>query len=145
MNENLKEINCSRCGKLFIKKHRSTWCSPCHVAYAKEWAVRNRTKRRDSHRRQRYGIEPLQYRAKVDKQFNLCMICGKPPRKDKELAIDHDHSCCPGEKSCGKCIRDLLCDSCNLGLGAFKDDLRLLENAVKYLKKYCNILAIGGV
>lgn len=28
--------------------------------------------------------------------------------------VDHDHGCCDSRYSCGKCIRGLLCRSCNL-------------------------------
>src|SRR4029077_2130187 len=33
------------------------------------------------------------------------------------LAVDHDHNCCPGAHSCGKCIRGILCGTCNSALG----------------------------
>ena len=60
-----------------------------------------------------------------------CAICGSTDIK--RASIDHDHSCCPGEKSCGKCVRGRLCKSCNLGLGAFRDRIDLLQAAVLYL------------
>ncbi len=41
---------------------------------------------------------------------------------------DHDHTTGLG--------REWICDSCNTGLGRFKDDIKLLEKAISYLKKH---------
>jgi hypothetical protein len=52
------------------------------------------------------------------------------------LAVDHNHGCCPGEKSCGKCVRGLLCDNCNQAIGKFRDDPELLLKAAEYLRSW---------
>ena len=49
--------------------------------------------------------------------------------------IDHDHSCCPGEKSCGDCIRGLLCSACNLVLGHADDRPDVLHGLIGYLAR----------
>ena len=58
-----------------------------------------------------------------------CGICGSR----ENMQIDHDHSCCPGSKSCGKCVRGALCGNCNAGLGHFRDDVSKLRKAIEYL------------
>ena len=58
-----------------------------------------------------------------------CAICGS----HEKTHIDHDHACCPGNQSCGECVRGTLCSSCNLGLGAFRDNVEKLRNAIEYL------------
>jgi len=48
--------------------------------------------------------------------------------KATTLAVDHNHDT-------GK-VRELLCNTCNNGLGCFKDDPKLLQSAIKYLNKH---------
>lgn len=82
-----------------------------------------------------FGLDREAYEALLDKQGGGCAICGKQNASGRNLAVDHSHSCCSGERSCGKCIRGLLCGNCNHGLGKFKDDPTLLAAAVSYLNK----------
>ena len=62
-----------------------------------------------------------------------CEICGAKPETP---CIDHDHTCCPGDRSCGECVRGLLCSNCNAGLGQFRDSQEALRGAVEYLDRY---------
>lgn len=59
-----------------------------------------------------------------------CPICGKTSivGVTANLVKDHDHITGKG--------REWICDSCNTGLGRFKDDIILLQKAIDYLKKH---------
>lgn len=74
----------------------------------------------------------------LEEQEFSCKSCGDVLDLDTWHAwcVDHDHSCCPGEYTCGTCVRGILCSSCNKGLGCFKDDLARLRAAVEYLEQY---------
>lgn len=65
---------------------------------------------------------------------NKCEICKKPFNSTPH--IDHDHSCCTSDYTCGKCFRGLLCGNCNYGLGHFKDSPEALREAANYLEKH---------
>lgn len=52
------------------------------------------------------------------------------------LVVDHDHLCCPGQKSCGKCVRGFLCPNCNTAIGFMKDDPDRLAAAADYLRSH---------
>lgn len=81
-----------------------------------------------------YGITLVQWEAMFEAQGGGCMICGGLSKGGKPLFVDHDHACCPGQRTCGGCVRGLLCGDCNLGIGYFNDDIARLEVAVAYLR-----------
>lgn len=61
-----------------------------------------------------YKISLEEYDFMLEQQDGHCALCLTTPEENgKRLAVDHDHECCPGTKSCGSCIRGLLCDICN--------------------------------
>ena len=85
----------------------------------------------------RHGKILASYRMSVlqlnDSYAAGCSICGRTDA----LVIDHDHTCCDRDRSgrhtCGKCIRGVLCDLCNRGLGFFGDNVEGLLAAVAYV------------
>jgi hypothetical protein len=101
---------------------------------SRQWASANREKIQASGRQYRCGITPAEYERMLEEQKGICAICGK----GVTLHIDHDHACCPSDKkrTCGRCIRGLLCGACNQGLGFFKDNPDLLLAAIDYLAKW---------
>lgn len=75
----------------------------------------------------RKGLHPG-YESYVENHNGRCDICGgEPDGRWKSLNIDHCHRT-------GK-LRGLLCSKCNRAIGYFADDPKLLEAAIRYLKK----------
>ena len=73
-----------------------------------------------------YGISAIEYTKALDYQEGACAICGCVP--DKKLVVDHCHT--------SSIFRGLLCHSCNIGLGAFKDNELILKRAIEYLRRH---------
>lgn len=88
---------------------------------------------RRGHGLKRKGLSVAEYDALLDKQGGRCAIGGHE-FGERGPQVDHDHACCPGNKSCGKCVRALLCHHCNMGLGRFRDSPELLRFAANYLE-----------
>jgi hypothetical protein len=82
----------------------------------------------------KYNLPDGGYDIMFEAQNQGCFICGGVNESGKDLAIDHDHRCCPGDRSCGKCVRSLLCDIHNKGLGAFQDSPDFLRTAADYVE-----------
>lgn len=108
-----------------------------HANTADRLAFRCRSCTREYLISRKFNIPVEQYRAMLAAQNGCCAICKEPPRDGgRELAVDHDHSCCPSQESCGKCVRALLCGPCNAALGLMRDSADLLLEAAAYLKSF---------
>lgn len=88
----------------------------------KENPVREKEKSRN-YRLKQYGLSFEDYESMRTIQGNKCAICSK----ESYLHVDHDHE--TGN------VRGLLCQQCNTGLGLFKDNVKNMESAVKYIKE----------
>lgn len=128
------QIHCRNCGGYFDEENMKqskndnyrglTYCIDCSPLLSR---IRQLSK---------YGLTVEQYHQMLEDQDYKCKICKREDTSfRKRLSVDHDHSCCPGESSCGKCVRGLLCHHCNAGLGNFKDNPELMQKAIKYLQK----------
>lgn len=86
-----------------------------------------------------YGMTLAQYEERLATQGGVCAICKHPEtrrRSDGELfalAVDHDHSCCAGKRTCGRCVRGLLCWECNNILGKVEAKPGMMDGIATYL------------
>lgn len=89
--------------------------------------AKNAVKAWKRHIRDNYGIGCEEYAKMLERQGGVCAICGSTPKRER-LHIDHDHA--TGE------VRGLLCRSCNLGIGNFRDEERVLIKAAEYISAW---------
>ena len=108
--------------------------------------AKNAEKQRSYQLKKKYGITLDEYNALMEAQDNKCPVCDRHQDEfTRAFHVDHDHACCPGVKSCGKCVRGLICVNCNLALGHLGDSLERLDALSKYLLSQQNVLnQIGG-
>ena len=87
----------------------------------------------------KYGLTRADYEKLLKAQNGVCFICKLPETvthhgKVIHLAVDHDRSCCPDHrKTCGKCIRALLCADCNRLVGRFEANPEKIQGIINYL------------
>ena len=104
--------------------------------YSHHQVFKNRT-RVSNHRRRtegNFGLPPGGYDKLLEAQGGACGGCGVVPGpRAKRLAVDHDHTCCSGPTSCGRCVRGLLCFRCNDTLARYRDNGEMLLGLADYL------------
>jgi hypothetical protein len=121
------------------KDNYTAWCKKCHQINTKQWRFENPDKTRSSRILNKFKITLDAYNLLLEKQNYVCAVCGNPETIIKRgkllnLSVDHDRSCCANDESCGSCVRGLLCQACNTGIGKLKDDINLLTSAITYLQ-----------
>lgn len=78
-----------------------------------------------AHKFVRLGITEEEFNRMLEAQGSACAMCGEPFDDGDRIFADHDHNCCPKQvkrtaKTCGECIRGLLCFRCNTALGYYE-------------------------
>lgn len=109
-------------------------CKKCHGSRQKSYSGKS-----FGSNLKRYQMTVDDYYEMLADQGGVCKGCKKPETaiyqgQVKSFAVDHDHSCCSGRGSCGKCIRGLLCQRCNLMEGHYRNDIESLKNFVTYIE-----------
>lgn len=84
-----------------------------------------------------FGLSRKQYEEILESQGGGCAICLHQPEPDgKRFPVDHDRLCCPGDKSCGLCVRGILCPGCNTGIGFLRESREIMLSAIEYLESH---------
>ena len=122
---------------------RRAACKECKRAAARKAHLMRVTdydeyleRRRNLKNIRKYGMSTSERSNFIKMRGNVCEACGCSAEESfgGSLCIDHDHSCCPTEKTCGKCIRGVLCYHCNLAVGYLRDDPVRTRRLAEYLE-----------
>ena len=97
-------------------------CKDCVSKWARTYRKENKVKLQAA--KNNYNITIKEAKELYDKKE--CDICEKTIKIEKHKHIDHCHKT--------NKIRGTLCSNCNRALGYFKDDIKILQKAIKYLK-----------
>jgi len=140
---------CGKCGELkpsedfYPRKDApcglQSMCKKCSIFRSTKWRRENPVApdiARENNLKFRYDLTVADYDERLMLQGGVCAGCGTvDPRGSDSFCVDHDHSCCPGIKSCGGCIRGLLCHGCNAGIGNLGDDPERLRKLADYIEQ----------
>ena len=140
-----KEFKLAECFAKDNKKINklTSHCKNCRNKARKEYSIKNngydiekskeyrqnnvekvKASNRNTKLKKAYGINQEQFLEMSKEQNNKCACCNK----EKKLVVDHCHVS-------GK-IRELLCGPCNTSLGLLNEDINILQNLIKYIRKH---------
>ncbi len=112
-------------------------CKECMKAAAIAWHAANPEQKSSTTLMRKYGITLDQKIGMLASQNNCCALCGDPIVDVSKACVDHCHD--------STNLRDILCNSCNVGLGHFKDSKERLEQAILYLDKHATKITTPSV
>lgn len=79
----------------------------------------------------RYRMRQADWEKMFQDQGERCVFgCTEPGTGG--WAVDHDHRCCDGRKSCGKCVRGILCQPHNMAMHYVDRFTDQMDDMVKY-------------
>ena len=123
MAQEAKPRICKGCKRLlpieaFERNRPNVWRSECKECRASKKAIPAKVRRE---------YEEQHPRPKIGEEF-YCKICDRTItiQSKRDVNLDHNHT--TGE------IRGYICNRCNTGLGNFRDDISILNRAIRWLK-----------
>lgn len=129
---------CKECRSEYFQRTKETRRTRRAFMCAR-WYANNRTAIRQRQAEKRYGMSPGEWSQRFEAQGRKCACCESARSGGKGWHVDHDHSCCSGKKSCGKCTRGIICHSCNQAMGLVKDSTERLRKLAEYLERNSQI------
>ena len=135
--KDLLKSDCKDCAREVRRRSRQKK-PQVYRGMQEKYRANNKEKLRQNRYRHIHKIDYSEFLEILASQGNVCKICKKsePNQEDRNWVVDHDHNCCPKDKSCAKCRRGILCQSCNKALGFAKDNPEVLRAAADYLEAY---------
>lgn len=98
-------------------------------AYLKKYRAKNKAQVHSYHLFKKYGLTYADKMALLAKQGNVCAVCGSPdPGNKYGWQVDHCHKT--------NKVRGVLCNGCNIALGACKESVDTLTKLIEYVKKH---------
>lgn len=147
----MAQKQCSMCGEMKTDFTRGLKCRECYKQYCRDYYLSRRgplkvrtttppdelkARHRATAYERRYNITEAQRDEMLAAQGGACLVC-RDSDPGRAWCTDHDHGCCPERaRSCGKCIRGILCFRCNTLLGHALDSTETLRSAIEYLEKW---------
>lgn len=112
-----------------------THCGPGVPVFMRHGRANCRRSARQSAIGYKHGMSRQELDDALADVDNRCEVCRAEFTDENPSCVDHDHACCPGQSSCGECIRGFLCRKCNVGIGMLRDDAAVVARALAYLAK----------
>lgn len=134
------QMTCENCSTEYLFKGRklgysNRFCPKCFQIYKDFGYIDGNGNRIDPFKR--HKITVFTYYQLLVKQGFSCRLCHF---ETKRLQVDHDRGCCDGSenRSCGKCIRGLLCHNCNGMIGHYEKNKGklVIDKLDEYIMEY---------
>ena len=129
-----RQASCPDCGETNVDKfyqdklgrRTNARCMECHKIKCKvRWHSMSQIEKQATRVNATYGLTPEQFYEMHKKQNGKCAICNQEPKTKRGLHVDHCHT--------SNRVRGLLCHGCNTGIGAMKENVSIMRNAISYL------------
>lgn len=138
-------IRCPRCKRQLTRANfhhrkgqtesssRQPYCKDCQRQHVRQWrknnvdGVKRHNKNSAPHRRRQTHRLSVQAEQQLYSVYGpRCWICGAT-EETRRMCIDHDHAT--------GLVRGLLCANCNLAIGNFKENPRLMRRGALYIER----------